>query len=98
MNVKFVFLNEILEEEVFVEQPASYIKKGQENKVYMLKKTLYGLIQVPRVWYTRIDSYFIGNGFHRCPYEHTLYIKSNSGDILIVCLYMDDLIFIDNNP
>ncbi|TXG52111.1 hypothetical protein EZV62_021280 [Acer yangbiense] len=35
----------------------------------------------------------------RCPYEHTLYIKSNpQGDILIVCLYVDDLIITGNNP
>ncbi|GAA0185491.1 transmembrane signal receptor [Lithospermum erythrorhizon] len=33
-----------------------------------------------------------------CPYEHTLYVKrSESGDIIIVCLYVDDLIFSSNN-
>lgn len=38
------------------------------------------------------------NGFQRCPHEHTLYIKYiDPGDVLIVCLYVDDLIFIGNN-
>ena len=74
------------------------MKKGQENKVYSLKKVLYDLKQASRVWYTRINSYFVGNGFHRCPYEHILYIKFNLfGDIVIVCLYVDDLIFTGNN-
>jgi hypothetical protein len=38
------------------------------------------------------------NGFQRCPYEHTLYIKFvEPGDVLIVCLYVDDLNFTSNN-
>jgi len=99
MDVKSSLLNGVLEEEVYVEQPMRYIKKGLENKVYKLKNALYGLKQAPSAWYTRIDSYFIGHGFHRCPYKHTLYIKFNTdGDILTVCLYMDDLIFTGNNP
>jgi len=93
MDVKSSLLNGVLEEEVYVEQPMRYIKKGLENKVYKLKNALYGLKQAPRAWYTRIDSYFMGHGFDRCSYEHTLYIKSNTDGDLIVCLYVDDLIF-----
>ena len=38
------------------------------------------------------------NVFQRYPFEHTLYVKFiEPGDILIVCLYVDDLIFTDNN-
>ena len=36
-------------------------------------------------------------GFLKCPYEHTLFVKSeNEGKMLIVCLYVDDLIFTGN--
>jgi len=41
--VKSAFLNGKLEEEVYVEQPPGFIIKGQEKKVYKLKKALYGL-------------------------------------------------------
>ena len=98
MDVKSAFLNGSLEEEVFVDQPVGYVKEGYENKVLRLKKALYGLKQAPRAWYTRIDSYFQENGFLKCPYEPTLYIKSDSHDhMLIVCLYVDDLIFTGND-
>ena len=54
--------------------------------------------QAPRAWYKKINSWFVHNGFERCPYKHTLYVKSiDPGDILIMCLYADDLIFIGNN-
>ncbi|XP_027351227.1 uncharacterized protein LOC113862337 [Abrus precatorius] len=50
-------------------------------------------------WYKKIDSYFVQNSFQRCSFEHTLYIKSvEPNDILIVCLYIDDLIFTNSNP
>jgi hypothetical protein len=97
MDVKSTFLNGFLEEEVYIEQPQGYEVKGQEEKVLKLKKALYGLKQAPRAWNVRIDKYFQDKNFIKCPYEHALYIKAQSGDILIVCLYVDDLIFTGNN-
>lgn len=45
MTVKFAFLNGSLQKEVYVEQPPSFVKEEEENKVYKLKETLYGLKQ-----------------------------------------------------
>ena len=37
-------------------------------------------------------------GVKKCPYEPTLFLKdSSTGKILIVCLYVDDLIFTGND-
>ncbi|KAA0052395.1 putative copia-type polyprotein [Cucumis melo var. makuwa] len=86
MDVKSTFLNGYLEEEVYLEKPPGYSVKGQEDKVLKLKKTLYGLKQAPRMWKSKIYKYFLDNGYLRCPYEHSLYIKVNGhGDILVVC-------------
>jgi Reverse transcriptase (RNA-dependent DNA polymerase) len=60
MDVKSAFLNGVLEEEVYIEQPLGYL----------INKALYGLKQAPRVWNTRIDQYFKSHGFVQCPYEH----------------------------
>jgi Reverse transcriptase (RNA-dependent DNA polymerase) len=48
MDVKSTFLNGVLEEEVYVEQPPGYMKAEKESKVLKLRKTLYGLKQAPR--------------------------------------------------
>ncbi|KAH9672528.1 hypothetical protein KPL70_017763 [Citrus sinensis] len=98
MDAKSAFLNGFLEEEVYIEQPLGYVVKRHENKVLRLKKALYGLKQAPRAWNNRIDKYFQEKGFTKCPYEHALYVKEKDGDILIVCLYVDDLIFTGSNP
>ena len=96
MDVKFAFLNGVLKEEVYVEQPPSYEVAGEENKVYRLKTTLYGLKQAPRAWYSRIDSYLMRNGFRKSDGEPTLSIKAINGKVLIVVLYVDDF-FISRN-
>ena len=94
MDVMSAFLNGSLEEEVYVRQPPGYEVDGKEDKVYKLKKVVDGLKQALRVWYNRIDEYLNGEGFNRSPSEPTFYTKVNQeGKILIVCLYVDDLIF-----
>jgi Reverse transcriptase (RNA-dependent DNA polymerase) len=55
MDVKLAFLNYVLKEEVYIEQPPGYLKKGCEGKVLKLKKVLYSLKQALRAWNTRID-------------------------------------------
>ena len=94
MDVMSAFLNGSLEEQVYVKQPLGYETDGQEDKVYRLKKELHGLKQTPRVWYNNIDEYLNSEGFSRSPSGPMLYRKVNQeGKILIVCLYVDDLIF-----
>ena len=66
--------------------------------VLKLKKALYGLNQAPRAWNSIIDKYFQENSFTKCPYEHAFYVNEKDGDILIVCLYMDYLIFTGSDP
>ncbi|GAU29778.1 hypothetical protein TSUD_161830 [Trifolium subterraneum] len=97
MDVKSAFLNGVLDEEVYIEQPPGYMKVGKEEKVLKLKKALYGLKQAPRAWNTRINTYFKENGFKQCPNEDGLYVKKNGSNMLLVALYVDDLIFLGNN-
>ncbi|XP_073003520.1 uncharacterized protein [Typha latifolia] len=98
LGVRSAFLHGEISEEVFIEQHRGYEVKVVEDKVYRLKKTLYGLKQAPRAWYSIIESYFIKEGFDRCLSEHTLFVRKGNkdGNILIVSLCVDDIIFIGN--
>jgi hypothetical protein len=97
MDVKSAFLNGFLEKKVYVDQPPGFEVQEHPAKVYRLKKALYGLKQAPRAWYNIIDTYLIRSGFSRSQNEPTLYTKIDQhGKILIVCLYVDDMIYTRN--
>ena len=92
LDVKSTFLNEELEEEVYVLQPEGYQKESETNKVYKLINALYGLKQAPRSWNVCPDRYLKKLDFVRCAHEYSVYTKKNNGDILIVGVYIDDLL------
>ena len=48
MDVKTIFLNGELEEEIYMEQPEGFVAPGLEKKVCKLIKSLYGLKQAPK--------------------------------------------------
>ena len=43
MDIKSAFLNGDLHEEIYMDQPPIFVKKGSENLVCKLKKSIYGL-------------------------------------------------------
>jgi hypothetical protein len=65
MDVKSAFLNGVLQEEVYVEQPKGFQDLHHPHHVYKLKKALYGLKQAPRAWYECFTTYLLAKGFTR---------------------------------
>ena len=92
MDVKTSFLNEIIEEEVYIEQLEGFDIFSTKSHVCGLKRALYGLKQAPRAWYTWIDSYFTGLSFTKSEADANLYQIVVEGKLLIIVLYVDDLI------
>eukprot|EP00253_Pinus_taeda_P014393 PITA_14393 len=96
MDVKSAFLNGDLEEEVYIEQPDGFILGNDPNLVCKLKKALYGLKQAPRAWYYRLDKYLHQQGFSKGSPDSNLYIKIENNKLLILVVYVDDIIFGNN--
>ena len=83
MDVKCVFLNGFLNEEVFVEQPKGFQDPHFPNHVLRLKKALYGLKQAPRAWYDRLTNYLLDRGFQRGYADQTLFVKKDENCLLV---------------
>ncbi|GJY22821.1 retrovirus-related pol polyprotein from transposon TNT 1-94 [Tanacetum coccineum] len=98
MNVKTVFLNGILHEEVFVSQPDGFVDPKNPNYVYKLKKSLYGLKQAPRAWYDLISLFLLFQKFSKGTVDPSLFIRREGKDILLVQIYVDDIIFASTKP
>ncbi|KAI3678520.1 hypothetical protein L6452_37816 [Arctium lappa] len=93
MDVKSAFLYGTIDEEVYVCQPPGFENPSYPDRVYKLKKALYGLHQAPRAWYDTLSTYLLENGFERGIIDKTLFIKRSKKDIPLVQIYVDDIIF-----
>ena len=86
LDVKTAFLHGVLKEEVYVTQPEGFEIKGEEDKVYILRKALYGLRQAPRAWNIKLNDILKGLGFKHCAKEPSLYRREDKSGLLIVCV------------
>jgi hypothetical protein len=92
LDVKSAFLNGVLEEEIYMEQPEGFIIAGQENKVCRLKKAIYGLKQASRTWNQQFHGVLTELGFTRTYADAGIYTNhQRSGDPIYVILYVDDI-------
>jgi hypothetical protein len=97
MDVKSVFLNGPIKEEVYVEQPPGFKNSEYLNHVYKLSKTLYGLKQAPRAWYECLRNFLVTNGFRIGKVDPTLFTKTVAKDLFVYQIYVDDIIFGSTN-
>jgi len=65
MDVKSVFLNGFINEEVYVTQPLGFKDHKLLGHVYKLKKTLYGLKYAHRQWYERLSNFLLSKRISR---------------------------------
>ncbi|KAL0553401.1 hypothetical protein IC582_007296 [Cucumis melo] len=97
MDVKITFLNDDLEEEIYMEQPRGFIVHDQESKVYKLDKSLYGLKQAPKQWHEKFDNLIMYKGFKVNESDKCIYYKLRNGLCTIICLYVDDMLIFGSN-
>ena len=57
MDVKCAFLNGVLDETVYEEQPPGFVNDKFPNHFYILDKVVYGLKQAPRAWYVTLTNF-----------------------------------------
>ncbi|GJX95228.1 putative ribonuclease H-like domain-containing protein [Tanacetum coccineum] len=93
MDMKSAFLYGKIEEEVYVCQPLGFEDPEFPDRVYKVENALYGLHQAPRAWYETLSTYLLENRFQRGTIDKTLFIKKFKGNILLVQVYVDDIIF-----
>jgi len=77
MDMEIVILN--CEKDVYIQQFQGFEFHGKESHVCKLKNALYGLMQAPRAWYSRIDSSLLSLGFTMIEVDPNLYQKVEGG-------------------
>lgn len=91
LDVKTAFLNGILEEEIWIQQPLGY-SEGGPGMACRLKKSLYGLKQAPRAWHKRFKTELEGLGLCASSADPGLFILE--GGVMYILIYVDDALVI----
>ena len=81
LDVNNAFLHGDLDEEVYMAAPKGIYNPS--NKVYKLKKSLYGLKQASRQWFSKLSSTLISLGYQQFKNDYSLFLNKSSTDITI---------------
>jgi hypothetical protein len=92
LDVIAAFLNGELSEEIYMEHPEGFVKPGMENKVWLLKKAIYGLKQASKTWYDKCKSVLENLGFKNLPTEPCIYVRGSNASLCVLAVYVDDIL------
>ena len=95
VDIDSAFLYGRVVSEIYIEQPEGY--KDGSNRIYKLKKSMYGLSESPRDWYTCFDKYITSLGFEKNHAELCLYMHGKDENTMYVLNYVDDIMICCKN-
>jgi hypothetical protein len=88
-----LFLNGVIQEEVYIRQPPGFESPKYPHRVYKFSNVLYRLKQAPRAWYARLKTFLLEHGYVMGSVDKTLFTLNHNTDFLLVQIYVDDIIF-----
>ncbi|KAE8734362.1 hypothetical protein F3Y22_tig00000773pilonHSYRG00309 [Hibiscus syriacus] len=93
LDVNNAFLNGVLDEEVYMKLPIGYKSelKGS-NMVCRVQKSIYGLKQASRKWFTTFSNVVIQLRFQQSPFEHSLFTMGCGNKFIALLVYVDDIV------
>jgi hypothetical protein len=97
LDVSTTFLYGDLDTIVYMEYPKTTLEEKNETKVCLLRKSLYGLKQSPRMWNQKIDEFFKNYGFSSLYVDYGVYDGKFGGGELLLGLYVDDILVSGSN-
>ncbi|KAJ9692402.1 hypothetical protein PVL29_011454 [Vitis rotundifolia] len=98
LDIKNAFLHGDLAEEVYMEQPLGFVAQGESGLVCRLRRSLYGLKQSPRAWFSRFSSVVQEFGIFRSTADHSIFYHHNSsGQCIYLVVYVDVIVIIGSD-
>ena len=92
LDIKNVFLHGDFQKEVYIEQPPGFVARGKIRKVCRLRKSLYGLKQSPRAWFSKFSQAVETFGIQKSKSNYSVFYKNSNSSFILSVVYVDDIV------
>ena len=90
LDVNNAFLHDELDEEVYMQMPKGIPNLG--NKVCRLRKSLYGLKQAGRQWFSKLKETLLSLGYSQSKNDYSVFLNKSTSHITVIAVYVDDIL------
>jgi len=97
MDVKTIFLNGNLDEEIYMNQAKGFCDDTHSHLFCKLMKSIYGLKQGSQQWYIKFYNVIVSYSLIKNIIDQCIYLKISGSKYNFFVLYVDDILLASND-